>query len=513
MRKAPSTALPGHGHVHVHATKNRRTDCILACLAAIMVLNIVLALTQFAPVRFVGNMLPALLIHHVSAECRRAGLARCAPPRVLYASKETWGTDDPFELQINKTALEEELKSLTFISKTLVGVKQYNYLTVPREEDVPTVRVKLQRGLQYGPMSDFDPKTCCHRYTKTYYKDVGENCQLIAPEWQKRYNPNCNAIHAISLDDGTNGLRGISDAERYEEADDLSLWVAAGDYRDVWAYADSGEPRVLKTLRYSHEQTRPFKLAMFADEAAAMSHVQQSPYVATLHGLCGVSQVQDFSNQGGFKRPARKGKFTSEEKLKLATQVARAVSDVHDYQKKNGRPTMAVADVSSGQFVFNDKTQTFVLQDMNLILMLKKDENGDTCTFKSAPSAGSVRSPEEYWETIHTHAVDIWALGNVIHYVLWGDYAWCDEDTSEARLKRYVKEGREPPSFKAIEKDGDDIEKAMLHIIKKTRNLDPMQRPSAWEVREYLEAKLMEFTSSMDVFVDIEAVNERPSGN
>lgn len=500
MRKPP--ALRG----------GKRTDCILACLAAIMVLNIVLALTQFAPVRFVGNMmLPVLFMHHVSAECRRAGLTRCAPPRVLYASKETWGKDDPFELQVNRTALEEELKSLTFISKTLVGIEQYNYLTAPREEDVPTVRVKLQRGLQYGPMSDFDPKTCCHRYTRPYYKDVGRNCQLIAPEWQHVYRPTCNSVHAISLDDGTNGLRGMSDADRDDEADDLSLWVAAGDYRDVWAYADSGSPRVLKTLRYSHEQTRPLKLAMFADEAAAMSHVQNSPYVATLHGLCGVSQVQDFSNQGGFKRPARKGKLTSLEQLKLSVQVARAVSDVHDYAKRNGRPTMAVADVSSGQFVFNEKTQTFVLQDMNLILMLKKDENGDTCKFQSAPSAGSVRSPEEYWETTHTHAVDIWALGNVIHYILYGDYAWCDEDTSEGKLKRYVKEGREPPSFEAIEKDGDAIEKAMLSIIKKTRHLDPMQRPSAWNVREYLEAQLMKFTSSTDVFIDLEKINERPS--
>ena len=501
MRKPPALAL----------ARGKRTDCILACLAAIMVLNILLPLTQFAPVRFVGSIFPVLFIHHVSAECRRAGLARCAPPRILYASKETWGKDDPFELQVNRTALEEELKSLTFVSKTLVGVEQFNYLTAPREEDVPTVRVKLQRGLQYGPTSDFDPKTCCHRYTRPYYKDVGENCQLIAPEWQRVYRPTCNNIHAISLDDGANGLRGMSDVDRDDEAEDLSLWVAAGDYRDVWAYADSGTPRVLKTLRYSHEQTRPFKLAMFADEAAAMDHLQNSPYVASLHGLCGVSQVQDFSNQGGFKRPARKGKLTSLEQLKLATQVARAVSDVHDYNQQNGRPTMAVADISSGQFVFSDKTQTFVLQDMNLILMLKKDENGDTCKFQSAPSAGSVRSPEEYWETTHTHAVDIWALGNVIHYVLRGDYAWCDEDTSEGKLKRYVKEGREPPSFGAIEKDGDDIEKAMLSIIKKTRHLDPKQRPSALDIRQYLEQKLMEFTSSTDVFIDLEKINERPS--
>ena len=242
-----------------------------------------------------------------------------------------------------------------------------------------------------------------------------------------------------------------------------------------------------------------------------MDHLQNSPYVASLHGLCGVSQVQDFSNQGGFKRPARKGKLTSLEQLKLATQVARAVSDVHDYNQQNGRPTMAVADVSSGQFVFNEDEKAFVLQDMNLILMLKKDENGDTCKFQSAPSAGSVRSPEEYWETTHTHAVDIWALGNVIHYVLRGDYAWCDEDTSEGKLKRYVKEGREPPSFGAIEKDGDDIEKAMLSIIKKTRHLDPLQRPSALDIRQYLEQKLMEFTSSTDVFIDLEKINERPS--
>mmetsp|Transcript_28616 Transcript_28616/g.82853 ORF Transcript_28616/g.82853 Transcript_28616/m.82853 type:complete len:586 (-) Transcript_28616:733-2490(-) len=491
------------------AKNKRRTDCVLASLATVMIFHVFLALTHFAPVHFlaaqIGNLLPT------SAACRRAGLARCAHPRILYASAAAWGKDDLFEMSVNHTAVEEELNQLTLLSQTLVGAQEYNYLTMPRQEDIPTVRVKLHRGLQYGPMSEFEPKTCCHRYTHPNYEDVGENCELIAPEWQLVYRPTCNSIHEISIDDGTSGLRGMSDAERDYEADLLSLWVAAGDYRDVWAFADAGHPRVLKTLVYKQQQTRPKILKMFADEAAAMDHLHRSPYVATSHGLCGVSQVQDFSSQGGFKSPARKGKFTSIEKLKVATQVARAVSDVHDYNQENGRPSMAVADVSSGQFVFNEKTQTFVLQDMNMIMMLKKDENGDTCKFQSASSAGSIRSPEEYWETDHTEFVDIWALGNVIHYIMRGDYTFCDLDIREYKIKRYVKEGKEPPSFEEIEKDGDDIEKALVSIIKKTRHMDPLQRPTALMVRQYLEEQLMEFASSTYAFVDMKEVNERPS--
>ena len=491
---------------NMRAIKNRRTDGVLLTLSAIMALNSFLSLTHFAPLHLVVDVISS---------------RRCAHPRILYSSNEAWGDDDYFEKMINKTALEEQRKMLTIVSKTLVGVggsveehTSNNFLTMARQEDMPTVRVKLHRELQYGPMSEFEPEHCCRRYDHPHYEDVGEHCELIAPEWQTAHRPTCNSIHEISIDDGANGLYGSTDDKRKWEADALSLWLASGDYRDVWAWGETdGSPRVLKTLVWKHQQTRPKILRMFRDEAAAMDHLHQSPYVATVLGVCGVSQVQNFSAQGGFKRPARKGKFTSLEKLKVSTQVARAVSDVHDFNKENGgKATMAVADVSSGQFVYNEYTKTFCLQDMNLLMMLKKDgKTGDTCKFRSAPSAGMVRSPEEYWETDHTELVDIWALGNVIHFLMRGDYAFCDQDISESSIKRSVKKGDEPPSFREIEKSGDEIEKSILQIIKKTRRINPYKRPTAWEVREYLEDLLVKFTGSTDVFVDMEEVNERHS--
>ena len=306
----------------IKTIKNRRTDCVLLTLAAAMALNIFLSLTHFAPLHFVADMISSMM--PISAQCRKLGLRRCAHPRILYSSNEAWGKEDYFEKMVNKTALEEELKMLTIVSKTLVGVEEYNFLTMPRQEDIPTVRVKLHRGLQYGPMSEFEPEYCCRRYTHPYYEDVGENCELMAPEWQTAHRPTCNSIHEISINDGATGLYSSTDDRRKWEADTLSLWLANGDYRDVWAWGETdGRPRVLKTLVWRQEQTRPKILRMFRDEAAAMDHLHQSPYVATLLGVCGVSQVQDFSAQGGFKRPARKGKFTSLEKLKVATQVAR----------------------------------------------------------------------------------------------------------------------------------------------------------------------------------------------
>ena len=92
-----------------------------------------------------------------------------------------------------------------------------------------------------------------------------------------------------------------------------------------------------------------------------------------------------------------------------------------------------------------------------------------------------------------------------------GDYAFCDEDISEFKIKLLVKKGDEPPSFQKIEEDGDEIEKSILDIIKKTRSVDPYKRPTAWEVREYLEEQLMQFTGSTDAFVDMVEVNERHS--
>jgi hypothetical protein len=451
-RKRPRSSMS------LSPSDNRRIDWVLVSLAAMIALQIFLALTHFAPLHFLARRLRRGM-RRTSAQCRRSGLSRCARPRILYPSSQMWGKDDYFERPVDKTvqfgsynylnelkaALKEERKTLELVSRTALGVQESNLLTRPRvepreKEDAPTVRVILGRRLQDGLMSEFDPETCCHHYDHPYYRDVGENCELMAPEWQLAHRPTCNSIHEISLDEGANGLHRATEAERITEADNLSMWLADGDYRDVWVFAEAnGLPRVLKTLVYRQLQTRPKILRMFRDEAAAMDHLHQSPYVATVLGVCGVSQVQDFSLQGGFKPPAKDGKFTSLEVLKVATQVARAVSDVHDYNKENGgKATMAVADVSSGQFVYNDRTQTFLLQDMNLIKMLKRERtNGNTCQFQSAPSAGSVRSPEEYSKTDHTEYVDVWALGNVIHFLMRGEYAWCDQDLSECEYTMY----------------------------------------------------------------------------
>ena len=122
-----------------------------------------------------------------------------------------------------------------------------------------------------------------------------------------------------------------------------------------------------------------------------------------------------------------------------------------------------------------------------------------------------VRSPEEYWEREHTEKVDIWAVGNVIHYILCGDYAFSTHDVSERRIRKYVKKGKTPPSFREVGEKGDEIELALLDIIKRIRQVDPKKRPSASEIRDYLEEKLLHFTGSNDVIVDAKSIAKRPS--
>jgi len=265
-----------------------------------------------------------------------------------------------------------------------------------------------------------------------------------------------------------------------------------------------------------------------------MDHLSASPYVVNSFGLCGVSSLMDFARVGNFKRLAKKHKFTAVEKIKVATQVARMVADIHyggddggmgggDYIGKRKKPTgtasttpppplMTIADLSCGQFIYNDNTQTYQIHDMNLIRMMKvHSDTGRSCQFRSAPSAGSVRSPEEYWEKDHTEKVDIWALGNVLHYIITGDYAFNTHDVSESKIRRYVRKGKTPPSFAEIEKRGDGIEIALLDIIKRIRQVDPMDRPSALEVRAYLEGKLFNLTGSNDATVDADSIAKRPS--
>mmetsp|Transcript_30501 Transcript_30501/g.91068 ORF Transcript_30501/g.91068 Transcript_30501/m.91068 type:complete len:165 (-) Transcript_30501:1329-1823(-) len=143
------------------------------------------------------------------------------------------------------------------------------------------------------------------------------------------------------------------------------------------------------------------------------------------------------------------------EKLEAGIHVARSAADVRGIVREeeggDGRAVMAVTDFSMNQIVRHHTTGMNQLVDLNLVKMMTRDrETGEPCPLPDAPDAGLVRSPEEYRHSrLMSERIDLWALGNVLHYILAGGYPFSTpRHAEEARPEGNhptVQEGRSSP--------------------------------------------------------------------
>ena len=354
--------------------------------------------------------------------------------------------------------------------------------------------VTPEHGLPQGhprtvePISDFDPYKSSSR--RTYYTDVGDDCHYQY-EWQERVSTTCNIVHEFDLADGITG--DLPD----KRAKTVSRLINNGDFRDVWATAESLNATTLamKTLRYEYSYKTKY-LEMFRYEAAAFSHLTASKFVADFYGSCGASLVMNFSSGSNFKKLAKKHLLSSEEKLKLSYHVASAVADIQDFER-TGKVSMVVGDVSAGQFVKNEKTGIYQIIDINLVKMITEDAvSGEMCKFLGVSDAGWARSPEEYASSAVDDKIDVWAVSNTMHYILAGGYWFLtsqDESKDTDVFLNALNKGVTPGTINIIEETGDDIERALLNVIKKSRYVDPQKRLSTAEIRDYLEEQILVF--------------------
>lgn len=115
----------------------------------------------------------------------------------------------------------------------------------------------------------------------------------------------------------------------------------------------------------------------------------------------------------------RRGKIelTSKERLKYAVEMSGGLAAVHDIDGE-GLSSVAHGDLKGSQYLFlND---TLKLGDFNRGRFLRRNTTApDTaCPYTIGQNDHSFRSPEEYEYIPQTSAIDIWALGSILQYLL-----------------------------------------------------------------------------------------------
>lgn len=221
-------------------------------------------------------------------------------------------------------------------------------------------------------------------------------------------------------------------------------------------------------------------------DAVAMERLTSSQYVVDIYGFCGNSASFEFA-EGGDLDYALWPKFgtstlTMLDKLNIAIQVANGLVDIHDTEK-NGRPTIAHTDISTGQFLLmNGKWK---LNDFNRCRFIRWNEQQQKpCTYRVGNNPGKFRSPEEYEYAAQTEKVDVYSMGNIFYSLL--TELWPYDDEKDKIVKSKIIAGKRPELPPQLEELSDPAVMILRKAMEICWTHNPDERASSLEVRDFL---------------------------
>jgi len=300
-------------------------------------------------------------------------------------------------------------------------------------------------------------------------------------EWQTASYPSCHALHEMELDGAD--------------------FVANGFFRDVWVInttysTDAGPEQVaVKTLRLRDSSKLDYDARNFHRhnvDAIAYERLTASPYVMNIFGYCGMSGIFEFAPDGDLSDALSDGNtFTKKERFKTALEVTRAVSDLHNFNRRV--PAIAHSDIWHSQFV-KTKRGVYALSDFNRaqFLFWNSTSNDASCPYFYQHTNGyNFRSPEEYSYGAQTEAIDVYSTGNILFTLLMDKWPYEDlykEKNTGAVSKHIVAGDRDALSTELLEST-DPIDVAIRTAMNMCWIHDWRERPSAKDVADYLLAE------------------------
>ena len=318
--------------------------------------------------------------------------------------------------------------------------------------------------------------------------------------------------------------------------------------------ADINPDFVLKTTVYEHDHTLR-ELDKHRRDALVMEQATKSPYVLDMYGYCAFSNVvqaatgtlsewrkmrfasdapssghgtdndnhDDGRTSSGNRKPRRSSEKViahSVQLLKLATQLARGISDMHlfhptspEHYNKDGSPlllpTVAHADVKPSQFLLvrsSEGQYKFRINDFNRCRFLTWKNSTTTTTTTTTTSTttttgnpaicpfhmsnvhkgSTMRSPEEY--TTHgpqSDKIDVYSLGSIIYYLLTGHSPFDNMEYKKAMKLLAI--GTEPPLPKELEDSNDRAIQILIQVMRACRQFRPQERPYSYQIVAMLE--------------------------
>jgi Protein kinase domain len=313
--------------------------------------------------------------------------------------------------------------------------------------------------------------------------DPFEHDSCLAPYmWMKASFPTCNTLHELDLSNSPFRINEIQ----------VTL-EGSGYWRDIWKiqYPSRFEPSplILKTIRYLHDfEERNYD--RHRRDAVATERLTWSTNIIHIYSFCANSAIYEFAPGGDIEsalwyreNDKSNSSWTSSERLIIAYQVASGIADAHN-SERNGIPAIAHTDITTSQFVHVDGI--YKLNDFNRCRFLTYDvQRHKNCDFRVGNNPGTFRSPEEYAYALESEKVDIYSMGNVFYSILTEVWPYDDENNDKAQAS--IQNGARPQIPFNILHSEDPMQKVLIHIIQRCWQQDPKARPTAKEVKQYLE--------------------------
>ena len=152
-------------------------------------------------------------------------------------------------------------------------------------------------------------------------------------------------------------------------------------------------------------------------------------------------------------------------------------------------------DIKPDNFVIS-YDGTVKLNDFNDVqLIYQNTTTNGPCLFRRNRWSPYYQSPEEAMELPLTPAVDIFALGGVIWYLLTNHRPFYKLQKPAAFVQ--IASGQLPITDAAEDNEDDPLVRGILQLLRECWSYDPSQRPLAMDVANQLTALLNESTIAL----------------
>ena len=326
-----------------------------------------------------------------------------------------------------------------------------------------------------------------------------------------------------------------------------SVWKLTEDNTVLSAANNHTLPKqlVLKLLLWNREYNEE-SFGLHQTDAIAMEALRASKYVANSYGFCGQSVVTELG-MGNAKSAFKSKSLRGIDRLRLARDLARGLTDIHALKvhawnqseehgsdrTENRTATTKGAQSQGGTmrwrplvFAHHDINPANLIRaadggirwnDFNLGLINrrysthnskgssnKNDKYSSECPVPVLYQNDLWRSPEECanfsngtlfldkdrdGHNTASQAADVYSLGNLLFYILTKHQPWThleEEPITKQEIGLAKTQGRLPNlPDRYLERP---TAKTLWKAIQMCYTYDPMLRPDAWEIAEFLEA-------------------------